>query len=512
MKDKTKRRFWILTIAGTILTAVSLWLMGRPLLLESWFFIVGTSRWLRLEIYLNLALFSGITLIVLAFADRFIKVRWNRWLPKGYWLIALVLLLFVASRAWMLYQASILAGGMGFPIDDAWIHLTFAQNIAHGYDISFNPGELSTGSSAPLWTYMLAGGLALGMSPIVVSFVLGMIFSLLLLLFSYQLARQLWQSDSVATLVVLLLALEHYTAWDTLSGMEISLYTALVIAILWLAQRGGWRWWVAMALLGIALMTRVETIFLAGAIFLWQLWRTRGKGWFGVLAGGIVMLAVASPVILKYMSISGQILPQTYSAKVSPLNVQTLYIALVCTGAFLTFPTVLPITLGFIPAVRGWIREKVKGRGFVPVILFLLVSYAAYFVKMGFLGSYYRYLHPYIPLLAIFVVGGIFALQTAWRRVIITFALVVMLGASYLSAPLYGWSVENINNQQVTMAKWAAQNIPAGEKIAVNDVGAVGYFSNHYIVDLLGLVGDTSQRPDRFAITVDDLLKETSAI
>ena len=86
--------------------------------------------------------------------------------------------------------------------------------------------------------------------------------------------------------------------------------------------------------------------------------------------------------------------------------------------------------------------------------------------------------------------------------------LVVMLVASYLSAPLYGWSVENINNQQVTMAKWAAQNIPAGEKIAVNDVGAVGYFSNHYIVDLLGLVGDTSQRPDRFAITVDDLLKE----
>ena len=35
---------------------------------------------------------------------------------------------------------------------------------------------------------MLAGGLALGMSPIVVSFVLGTIFSLLLLLFSYQLA------------------------------------------------------------------------------------------------------------------------------------------------------------------------------------------------------------------------------------------------------------------------------------------------------------------------------------
>jgi hypothetical protein len=220
------------------------------------------------------------------------------------------------------------------------------------------------------------------------------------------------------------------------------------------------------------------------------------------------MLAVASPMMLKYASISGQILPQTYSAKVAPFDWKTLQVALACTGAFLTLPTMLPFFFGFIPAIHGWFKEKARSRGFVPAIIFLLVSYAAYFVKMGFLGSYYRYLHPYIPILAIVVVGGIFALRSGWRRVILAFALVMMIGAAYLSAPLYGWSVENIEHQQVTMAKWAAQNIPAGEKIAVNDVGAMGFFGNHYIIDLLGLVGDTSHRPDRFAITVDDLLKE----
>ena len=423
-------------------------------------------------------------------------------------MITLVLILFVASRAWMLYQAWLLAGTLGFPIDDAWIHLTFAQNIAHGCDISFNPGELSTGSSSPLWTYILAGGLALGMTPTAITYSLATVFSLLLLFFTYKLALHLWRDEKVATIVVLLLVLEHYTAWDTLSGMEISLYTALIVTVLWLVVRGRWQWWATMALLGIALMTRVEAIFLAGAIFLWRLWHTRGKGWAGVLLGGIVMLAVASPMMLKYSSISGQILPQTYSAKVAPLNFQTLLIALACTGAFLTFPTMLPICLGFIPAIRGWFRQKLKGRGFVPAIMFLLISYAAYFIKMGFLGSYYRYLHPYIPILAIVVVGGIVALNSPWRRIILAFALALMLGASFLSAPLYGWSVENIEHQQVTMAKWAADNIPIGEKIAVNDVGAMGYYSNHYIVDMLGLVGDTSQRPDRFHITLDDLLKE----
>ena len=47
-------------------------------------------------------------------------------------------------------------GKLGFPLDDPWIHLTFARNLAQGWGFAFNRGEPVQGSSAPLWTAILA--------------------------------------------------------------------------------------------------------------------------------------------------------------------------------------------------------------------------------------------------------------------------------------------------------------------------------------------------------------------
>src|SRR5262245_64042524 len=49
-----------------------------------------------------------------------------------------------------------LVGRPGFPLDDSWIHLQFARNLAAGQGLSYNPGEPVTGSTAPLWTALLA--------------------------------------------------------------------------------------------------------------------------------------------------------------------------------------------------------------------------------------------------------------------------------------------------------------------------------------------------------------------
>ena len=54
-----------------------------------------------------------------------------------------------------------LAGFPGFPLDDSWIHLHFARNIAEGAGFSYNPGVPVAGSTAPLWTLLLALGVAL---------------------------------------------------------------------------------------------------------------------------------------------------------------------------------------------------------------------------------------------------------------------------------------------------------------------------------------------------------------
>ena len=45
-----------------------------------------------------------------------------------------------------------------FPLDDSWIHLQFARNLAEGRGFSYNPGVPVSGSTAPLWTLALGGG------------------------------------------------------------------------------------------------------------------------------------------------------------------------------------------------------------------------------------------------------------------------------------------------------------------------------------------------------------------
>ena len=42
-----------------------------------------------------------------------------------------------------------------FPLDDSYIHLSYVRSLAESGTLSFNPGELSTGSSSPLWVVVL---------------------------------------------------------------------------------------------------------------------------------------------------------------------------------------------------------------------------------------------------------------------------------------------------------------------------------------------------------------------
>ncbi|MGH7267296.1 MAG: hypothetical protein ACREMB_20945, partial [Candidatus Rokuibacteriota bacterium] len=58
---------------------------------------------------------------------------------------ALVLAAFVAAEVHV-------AGRPGFPLDDSWIHLRFADNFAAGRGFGINPGAPVAGSTAPLWT------------------------------------------------------------------------------------------------------------------------------------------------------------------------------------------------------------------------------------------------------------------------------------------------------------------------------------------------------------------------
>ncbi|MDP2778149.1 MAG: hypothetical protein Q8O48_10950, partial [Anaerolineales bacterium] len=69
-------------------------------------------------------------------------------------IIALAVLLIAA----VYLLASRLTYAIGFPLDDSWIHQTYARSLAWNGEWAFRPGLLSAGSTSPLWSALLAIG------------------------------------------------------------------------------------------------------------------------------------------------------------------------------------------------------------------------------------------------------------------------------------------------------------------------------------------------------------------
>ena len=86
-------------------------------------------------------------------------------------------------------------------------------------------------------------------------------------------------------------------------------------------------------------------------------------------------------------------------------------------------------------------------------------------------------------------------------------ALMVQLLAIRTWGDLYANDVRSINEADVATGRWLAANTPPDALIAANDVGAIAYFSERQIFDMIGLASPEAQavlRRTRVASTERD--------
>src|SRR5829696_6855511 len=79
---------------------------------------------------------------------------------------------------------------IGFPLDDTWIHLTYARNFAQHGEWAFRLGEKSAASTSPLWTFLLSIGFLLRLAPYIWTFFLGWVVLTLLGIQAENIARR----------------------------------------------------------------------------------------------------------------------------------------------------------------------------------------------------------------------------------------------------------------------------------------------------------------------------------
>jgi hypothetical protein len=154
---------------------------------------------------------------------------------------------------------------LGFPLDDAWIHQTYARNFVMWGKWAFWEGQNSAGSTAPLWSFLLALGYGLRIPYFLWSTLLGWLSLFLLAVLAEVFLREHLHVYSPALpWAGFFIAFEWHLVWAALSGMETLFYALLVTFVLFLLTRSDINFVLVGSLAGLAVWVRPDAITLLG--------------------------------------------------------------------------------------------------------------------------------------------------------------------------------------------------------------------------------------------------------
>jgi arabinofuranosyltransferase len=400
----------------------------------------------------------------------------------------------VLPLALFLARERLIAGAWGFPLDDSWIHLHFARNLAEGHGFAYNPGRPVAGSTAPLWTLLLAAGAFVAGASVAMAKTLGVACALAAALLTRRAARA-WGAPPVIALVAgVALLWTGPIAWGALSGMEVTLAALLVAATLLAHAR---EHLVATALLAaLAVAARPEAALLLPLLALARPLTLRRAAVFVV-----VPVVVLAPVVAFSYATVGAPYPATAAAKVEggligwlgglrePLTLTLFARPWAFVREWLAWLwQINPLLPLAVPAIALVWRRSGRALGVVALALVahpLGMALLAPYRGPGFQeGRYSIHLLP----LAVVVLAAAFALSAArWRAALLVW-LVLALWTLVPAAERYAWGVQNIEAMQVRIGRWVAAHTRQGARLAVNDIGAIAWVSRREIVDLMGLV------------------------
>ncbi|MCX4243313.1 hypothetical protein [Paraliomyxa miuraensis] len=441
----------------------------------------------------------------------------------------------LAALAALLLGALTLPGPNDFPLDDAWIHLSYAKSLRLHEGMSYNPGDWELGFSSPLWALLLSVWPIDGATVRAVQ-LLGLLLHAVTAGLAAHLGLQLASRRATVdrplpVLSLTLLCGALAAATPTLvqavgSGMEVSLTAALVLAVSWAVLLGHPR--AALLAGALAVWARPEAlglvVALACVLVPWR-WRQGERG--PALRAPLMATVGAGLALLAWMAycrgVAGQWWPNAQYVKGPGGGLDGL--AYLSERVLPWQPWLVSLT-GIVLLVLA-LRHDLRQRR--PELLALLLAGLATWIAIAvsrpldpavlFYQSRY-----FAPFAVVFTVLLPFGLVGARRLV----ALLLVLPVAVVS----GLQVEALHEQaqalradthqlHTAVAHHIEQQLPRDARVAVEGAGAPRFWAprSMAILDLVGLNdhqmarhhGDTRaklchlvrQRPTHVAIPAD---------
>ncbi len=407
------------------------------------------------------------------------------------------------------------------PLDDAFIHFEYARSFWEGRGFAYSPGAAPVpGATSLLWPalFTLPYGLGLrGERVIWVAWLLGWTALGLLGYETRRASERLVSDDGALAAELMVLSFGGYL-WFASSGMEVVPLAWILMrtarrAAEWLEQPSGERAkpWELVAYAGLAPLVRPEGVLATLAVAATLAYGLRGQQ---RALGACVLVFARVPAWLNWL-FTGDTTPTTALVKWLPLspyyasfgklwhavlgNVSLLFGTLlngeVWSAVFLPQGSAIALWPALPALIWLGFRRGVKARA-------LLVAWVGLGMLLpatydSFLWNRLRYLWPFMAawFVGVAAVADVIGLVVA--RYAVGFERVRLLAAGAVLGGLWshlGWTLDDlatsanaIRSQQAELGHWAKDALPAGAVIGVNDTGAIGYFSERRVFDVVGL-------------------------
>ncbi len=427
------------------------------------------------------------------------------WWAGGIFLLALAALMSYSLRA--------TDGRFAYVLDDGAIHISVGRTLAHHFTWGVQAGHFESASSSPVWTVLVAittlfpGGTVFG--PLVLNIGAGLL-ALWVLGNAQKIVapgpRRKLDIVAVAVLSVVLLFLPSLA----MTGMEHVLHMAIAMAVVWMFHRrslgeGPTRTWLPYALLGLAVLIRFESLFLAvglGVALLAGAWRplavTGPARWLDRFRDAVVVGVVAAVPFAAFaafnVAMGGEVLPNSVVAKTilgqglggqkglrgyaERLTTDTLLIALVV------------LALGYLAlAASGLVGER-RRRAIFPAVAFVVtVALHVGFAQVGWFERYQAYLIGLGLFTALSIAAATVPVEArSFAPAVLCFA-VLLAPVKWQLAIDTPTASDNTYRQRYQAGKFLGR-FYKDQPVATGELGYISLFHEGSVTDLFGL-GDT---------------------
>ncbi len=376
----------------------------------------------------------------------------------------------------------------GFIADDAFITFRYVENIANGLGFVYNAGQHVLGTSSPLYTLLLTIPALLGLDVPNASIAISIIASGITAILIYRLTL-LYGFKRFAWMPVVFYILWPRSVVAETCGMETSLFTLLAIGSFY-AYRVR-RPQLTLLLAAFAAICRPEGM-LIGIVVLPGLIQEWKWGLSRYLILPALILAAWGGFSLSYF---GTIIPNSIPAKLA------LYGQIDGDGFFARLEVLLALYSPF-----GWLAALLAAAGIAVAVKDDCLprpetSWLALMLAFFMLSGTHIFFWYFVPVYPVFL----FLVFVSVRKIVESIAVLrtpsylaglvtgiattaVLTFALALSADSYALEQNWMEHLHKNVGLYLAEHVSAGEVVAAEDIGYMGYYSRSTILDRDGLV------------------------